>query len=48
MCRHGQSVLHGVGGVGLGVADTERARRRRREGRRGDAQQAPDSVSPEH
>lgn len=44
--RYGQSVLLGACRVSLGVADKEWERRRCREGRRGDAQQTSDSVSP--
>lgn len=43
--RHGQPVLHGAGGLGVGVEDTQRERRRCRKRGRGDAQQTPDSVS---
>lgn len=43
--RDGQPVLPSTGGVGLGMADTQRERRWGREGRRGDAKQASDRVS---
>lgn len=44
-CRYGQSLLLGVGGVILGVANKEREGKRFRERGRGDPKQASDSVS---
>lgn len=43
--RHGQSVLPGAGGVGLGLENQKRERWRLREGSRGVAEQTPDRVS---